>query len=195
MKNIFQNSFYSIFRASNADEIISNIEMENVDDNLLGSDCLEICRVKKYSLDAEKYSSLLRPSFKIFAKELKTLHWTLNNPKPFLIDIQQPWLSCYHRGGFQELYDHNTFDFSCVFFINDGEGFSELQFFDRNYINVSARTRDLLNITSSHTPQYNAGDIIIFPSHMMHCVSIHNSDIIRKTLSTNLRIVENGNNR
>ena len=179
MKNIFQNSFYSIFRASNADEIISNIE----NDNLLETkpDWTEFCRVKTYSLDSEKYGSLLTPSFRTFAEQLN---------KTFLIDMQEPWLNCYNRGGFQELHDHNTCDFSCVFFMNDGEGFSELQFFDRNYINVSSRTRDLLNITSSHTPQYNAGDIIIFPSHIMHCVSIHNSDIIRKTLAVNLRIVE-----
>ena len=104
MKNIFQNSFYSIFRAFNADEIISNIE----NDNLLETkpDWAEFCRVKTYSLDAEKYGSLLRPSFKRFAEQLN---------KTFLIDMQEPWLNCYNRGGFQELHDHNTFDFSCYY--------------------------------------------------------------------------------
>ena len=60
MKNIFQNSFYSMFRASNADEIISNIE----NDNLLETkpDCTEFCRVKTYSLDSEKYLSLIHIS-------------------------------------------------------------------------------------------------------------------------------------
>ena len=42
------------------------------------------------------------------------------------------------------------------------------------------------NNTCLLTKEFMAGDVLLFPSHMLHGVSPHNSDIIRKTFSFNV---------
>ena len=37
---------------------------------------------------------------------------------------------------------------------------------------------------------FEKGDILFFPSHILHGLSSHNSDVIRKTLSFNFDILD-----
>ena len=46
----------------------------------------------------------------------------------------------------------------------------------------------ILDYDCDHSVQLKAGDIMFFPGYMLHGVSPHKSDIIRKTLSFNLDI-------
>ena len=103
--------------------------------------------------------------------------------------MYNPWLNLYKRRDFQEVHDHREHDFACVFIINEGKGFGEFYFKDRN-CSLSLKTEQLVNYTDVYVPKLKVGDLIIFPCFMFHGVSPHNSDIIRKTLSFNLDIGE-----
>ena len=75
-----------------------------------------------------------------------------------------------------------------MFFANDGENFSKLFFSDRNSCNFSCKYEELISYTNTHDLDYKKGDIIFFPSHLLHGVTSHESDVIRKTMSANLNI-------
>ena len=89
------------------------------------------------------------------------------------------------KGQFQETHDHLQYDFSCVFFPTVKENFSQFYFYNRYANSVSKSWFNLLNIPSSWNPAIESGDIIFFPGSMLHAVSPHKSDEVRKTLSCN----------
>ena len=96
----------------------------------------------------------------------------------------------YKRGYHQEIHAHKGNDISSVFFVNDGENFSKLFFFDRNSCNFSSKYEELISYTNTCNLKYKKGDIAFFPSHLLHGVSPHGSDMIRKTMSANITIKE-----
>jgi len=68
------------------------------------------------------------------------------------------------------------------------EGYSQFYFLDR-HVDLSTTWRYVLsNTEQSHIPKIEAGDIIFFPGHMLHGVSPHKHDNVRKTLSCNFWI-------
>ena len=112
----------------------------------------------------------------------------------FNFTLYNPWMNFYKRGDHQEVHGHPT-HLSGVFIANDGEEFSQFYFLDKdNYsASISPSLGKILNYGGAHNVQLKAGDIMFFPGYMLHGVSPHKSDIIRKTLSFNLDIknVEN----
>ena len=48
----------------------------------------------------------------------------------------------------------------------------------------------MVNYSDNYTPELKTGDFIVFPSHILHGVTPHNSDSVRKTLSFNININE-----
>ena len=107
----------------------------------------------------------------------------------FKLKMYDPWLNLYKRGDFQEVHDHRKNDLACVFIVNEGRGFSEFYFKDRNY-SLSLKTDRMINYRNEYTPKLKTGGFIVFPSHILHGVTPHNSDSVRKTLSFNLDIGE-----
>ena len=186
MNYIFKSNFYTIYQAPNADELISKINTYTEDfiqndkftwGNKSSSD--------KIPLKWEDYGDLLIPSIRLFGKEFNVrFNFTLYNP----------WMNFYKRGDHQEVHGHPT-HLSGVFIANDGEEFSQFYFLDKdNYsASISPSLGKILNYGGAHNVQLKAGDIMFFPGYMLHGVSPHKSDIIRKTLSFNLDIknVEN----
>ena len=181
MKFIFPTNFYIQFQVPNAKEIIETIDYYNeshIDNSKFtwGSKSSS----GKIPLKWENYIELFKPSLDIFANEFNSyIDYTMYNP----------WLNLYKRGDFQEVHDHHDHDFACVFIINEGKGFGEFYFKDRNY-SLSLQTDKMINYSNEYTPKLKSGDFIVFPSHMLHGVTPHNSDIVRKTLSFNLDITE-----
>ena len=178
---IFPTNFYVHFQVPNAKEIIEIINCydESYIDNskfTWGSRCSS----EKIPLKWENYIELFEPSFDIFANEFNL---------SIKFKMYDPWLNLYKRGGFQEIHDHLYHDLSCVFIVNEGKGFSEFYFKDRNY-SLSLQTDRMINYSTEYTPKLKSGDFIVFPSHMLHGVTPHNSDSVRKTLSFNLDIGE-----
>ena len=178
MEFLFSNSFYSKFQAPNAGELISTLEMDE-GENVKYS-WSDMCNVKTYRLSTEKYLPILKPSIELFARnaaigELNYYMW-------------DPWINFYSRNGFQELHDHSNHDIVCVFFLDTGTDFSEFYFYNRNHIQWSFNWRTLMELSDRFVPTIRKGDIMFFPGHMLHGVSPHRSDKVRRTLSFNLDI-------
>ena len=182
LKFIFPTNFYVQFHVPNAKEIIETIDYydeSHVDNSKFTWG--DKCSSGKIPLKWEDYIELFKPSLNIFANEFNSyIDYTMYDP----------WLNLYKRRDFQEVHDHRENDFACVFIINEGKGFGEFYFKDRNYIFQSSKIEKMVNYSDNYIPELKTGDFIVFPSHMLHGVTPHNSDNIRKTLSFNININE-----
>ena len=178
MNHIFKANFYTKYQAPNADELINKINSYTEDSinnaefswgNKSSSD--------KIPLKWQDYLELLAPSVQLFANEFEV---------GFNYTLYDPWVNLYKRGDHQEVHNHPT-HLASVFIANDGEGFSQFYFLDSyNYTLTSTPLGELLKYNSQHTSKLKAGDIMFFPGYMLHGVTPHKSDVIRKTLSFNL---------
>tara|TARA_R110002020_G_scaffold37239_1_gene112445 strand:+ start:35177 stop:35734 length:558 start_codon:yes stop_codon:yes gene_type:complete len=177
---IFSPSFYFKYRAPNAEELIGALEHyteQDIDNS--GFKWGKQCTIDRIPLEREDYHNMLEPSLMLLSKEVN-----LN----FKYLMHAPWLNYYKRGSFQEIHGHEGNDMSCVFFANSGIGFSEFFFFDRNSVSLSIPMKSLVNYHNISKVEYEAGDILFFPSHMLHGVTPHKSDIVRKTFSVNFNL-------
>ncbi len=180
MKELFKNYFYYKYQAPNAQELIDSLssyteESINNDKFKWGNACI----IDRVPLKREDYYNLLRPSLELLMQDFGS---------KFNYDMYDPWLNFYRKGSFQDIHDHSQNDLACVFFLNDGDGFSNLYFYDRNSISLSRTLKSLLKYRNIHTVDTKSGDIIFFPAHMMHGVTPHNSDVVRKTFVTNFNL-------
>ena len=180
MKQLFPANFYTKFQAPNKKEFIDALNADS------GEDCnynwSALCDVKTSRLKATNYLDYLVPSFDILSERL---HY--NGGYHF----DDPWLNSYSRGSFQEVHDHFPWDLACVFFLNDEQGFSKFYFKDRNNVNYSPGLQDnLIWYVSPVTIDTMPGDIMFFPAHMLHGVTPHKSDVVRKTFSTNINFTK-----
>ena len=142
------------------------------------------CLVDTTFIKSSKFVKYIKPSLDLFLKEAFYSNITLN--------AQYPWINYYKEGYFQEIHDHKT-DIASVFFLNDGEGFSEFYFYNRyNNLASNALMAALddgdLNRGDKWTPKYKAGQVLFFPGTMLHGVTPHKSKVLRKTLSCNFNI-------
>ena len=179
----FTSEFYTIFPAPNADEFIDLIDQacKNKDIDNDHFDWGNKCVIDRIPLSWKDTIDLYKPSIELLYKELN---------KSFSYTLFDPWINLYKKGYYQEIHAHKGNDISSVFFVNDGENFSKLFFSDRNSCNFSCKYEELISYVNTHNLNYKKGDIIFFPSHLLHGVTSHKSDVIRKTMSANLNIKE-----
>jgi len=177
MNYIFKSNFYTVYQAPNADELINKINTyneEHIDNDHFtwGSKS----RSDKIPLKWEDYMELLEPSIQLFGKEFNV---------NFNYTLYDPWINFYKRGDHQEVHGHPPNHLSCVFMANDGEEFSQFYFIDKEF-STSYNMRKIIDHYDTYIVKLKAGDIMFFPSYMLHGVTPHKSDIIRKSLSFNL---------
>ena len=106
------------------------------------------------------------------------------------VQLNEPWINSYKKGQYQETHDHDGHVFSSVIFLNEGVNFAEFYFVDRMIDPTPHSLKKLLKMEDLWYPEVNKGDIVIFPAHMLHGVSPHKSDVVRKTLSFNIDVLE-----
>ena len=176
----FTSEFYTIFPAPNADEFIEFIN-NSKDINNDHFNWGDHCKVDRIPLSWKDTIHLYKPSIELLYKELD---------KSFSYTLFDPWINLYKRGHYQEIHGHKGYDISSVFFANDGENFSKLFFFDRNSCNFSPKYEQLISYVNTCNLKYKGGDIVFFPSHLLHGVTCHESDVIRKTMSANITVTE-----
>jgi len=186
MDYIFQSNFIFRFQPPNLDELLSKInefDHTNVDNSafIWG----EYCNVDKIPLNLDEMMPYIAPSIDCISKELEYSDGYFITP---------PWINLYSKGYFQEVHDHFPWSLACVFFVNDGENFSKFYVKDRNNVNTSQDLQKILyklnGYNSAHFINIKAGDMIVFPANMLHGVTAHNSDIVRKTFSFNLNFTK-----
>ena len=174
--NLFShNQFYIQFKAPNADELTSYVMSK--EEEYTEFPWAETCKLKTISCPWQEIEELMKPSIEVFAQHLG---------KTFSYGFDDAWISCYENGSFQETHDHLEWDFSSVFFPQQQEAdFGRFYFYDRYYNSLTSKWRQLFNTFSSWVPNHEPGDIIFFPSTILHGVTVHRSDKIRKTFSCN----------
>ena len=179
----FTSEFYTIFPAPNADEFIDSIN-ESCNSKKINNDHFiwgTYCKVDRIPLSWKDTIDLYKPSIELLYKEFS---------KSFSYTLFDPWINLYKRGYYQEIHAHKGYDISSVFFANDGEGFSKFYFSDRHSNDIHPKLGKLIGYKPINVVEYEKGDILFFPSHLLHGLSSHNSDVIRKTLSFNFDILD-----
>ena len=173
----FISNFFLQIRPPNVEELIEKFTSMAPDKE--NPDWASKSCIKTTTLPWRDYVNDITPILSTFSDMLNV---NLN------IDIQGMWLNHYEHGGYQEIHDHGDSDFSGVMFLNDGPNFSKFFFYDRMSFQVGVAVRKILNIPDSWYYPSSPGDVIIFPSTFCHGVTRHESDIVRKTLSFNLKV-------
>ena len=172
--DIFNDHFFWKFKAPNAGQLTSYINsLDSCEEAPWG----ELCSVTNISIQEDIFD-LMTPSLTLLGQEVG-LSMTMN--------MNRPWVSQYKRGDFQEVHDHNDCDLVGVFFPEYKEGYSKFYFIDRS-VNLKRPLMDIMGNRNNYIVNYSAGDIIFFPSHMLHGVSKHDHDDKRRTLSCNFWI-------
>ena len=181
MINIFNSDMYWVYEIPNFDEIMNFVDEQTVIDNSKFN-WGNLCKVDRIPLNRDDTAHLLKPSTDLFCQEFKT---------KFNFRLFDPWINLYERGYYQEVHDHVENHLACVFFLNEGENFSDFFFFNRHSNNLNPVWFEIFpQISDDHWyPKVSAGHVMFFPGNMLHGVSPHNSDITRKTLSVNLNFM------
>ena len=181
MKYLFKTNFYVKFKSPNSDELISKIEeisLNSIDNDRFGWG--HSCLVDKIPLISDDWIDLLGPNLDILSEKLKYRGG---------YNVSDPWLNVYSRHYHQEVHDHCQVDLSLVFFPHEEKDFSKFYFKDRNNINLSPQLQSVLDYRDAWLVSVKPGDIMFFPGSMLHGVSPHKSDKLRKTLSANLKLI------
>tara|TARA_Y100000052_G_C2906343_1_gene59815 strand:- start:39 stop:611 length:573 start_codon:yes stop_codon:yes gene_type:complete len=178
----FTSDFYTIFPAPNVEELTEFCNKKSKSE--VRNDLFswgKLCKVDRVPLLWEEVIDLYKPSMEILSQQLnKSFQYTMFNP----------WLNLYKKNYYQEIHDHHEHDISSVFFVNDGVDFSKFFFYDRHSLNFSETYEELISYKNTFEPDIKKGDIIFFSSHLLHGVTTHQSDEIRKTLSLNFVITD-----
>lgn len=183
MKETISNTgFYFHYRMPEFDKLLERIPKDNVvDKNFTWGN---LCKVNRTALNINDYQDILVNPLRMVSEELGVT---------FSAKILHPWINMYERGSFQEVHWHDDCDIAAVIFLNDEPDFSKFYFFDANHtqftkpwVKIITRIKE----SNIYYPKIQAGDVILFPSHMMHGVTPHQSDIIRKTMSFNVVITD-----
>ena len=189
MKHIFSSSFYLLFSLPNKKEVFETITNPKYIDKELTSLITwnEDCRVKVEELYVDKVGHLLVPSMELFLQHIRS------KKSISLINI---WKNTYNKDGFQEVHDHidherNIHVSGCIFLEDQTKDTSKFFFSNKNNMELSIWNKvtgdDTLH--SSWVPNIKGGDIIFFPSYLLHGVSPHKLRKPRTTISFNLTFV------
>ena len=177
MKSFFSHCYYHKFKAPNASEIIDEVNNDNL--RPVTYAWSDMCSVETFDLNTNKYARLLEPNINIFINEVVQ--------QRIEISVTNLWMNAYSQYAHQEIHDHCDQDFVCVFIMNTGPNFGQLYFVDRDYAIITEGWKRVMNMGDRLIPSVEQGDIIFFPGHLLHGVSTHKSNTIRKTISGNFR--------
>ncbi len=167
MKSIFPSYFCSLITPPNKDEMLKGIKNAKIDKKQEIS-WNKICRVKVDVLHPDEIIALLSPSLSMFFRE-----WGFGERKIELLNV---WKNTYKKGMYQEVHDHLPHDISgCIFFEDYNKDSGKFYFQNRHSSDIGYRWKkvfdDMNQPLISAEPRYKKGDIIFFPSHMLHGVT------------------------
>tara|TARA_Y100001968_G_scaffold69621_1_gene60750 strand:+ start:249 stop:803 length:555 start_codon:yes stop_codon:yes gene_type:complete len=177
--------FFSLITPPNKDELITKAKECELDEDQnfhWGKKCV----IKQERLNKSKILPFLIPSYIQFQNDFKEVFH-----KNFNVEILEAWRNTYFKGYFQEIHDHMSADLSAVLFLNNKiEGSGEFFFYNRHQSELGENWA--FHAAPEHSmnmkPNYRKGDILFFPSYMLHGVTPHKADEIRTTLSFNFSI-------
>ena len=184
----FYNDFYSLITPENIDEIVNHcldpaleLPKENFE---WGDECLS----EKVYLKLTGFTELLKPYI------IEVLSKLVDAGLPYGFSIDEVWKNTYHRYYHQEQHDHMGYELSFVIFMNDyQENDAKFYFVNERSRLTSPLWGEISNLMGDNfTVKEKRGNILFFPSHMLHGVSPHKSDNSRITISGNISIEQLG---
>ena len=167
INQIFPNYFYSLITPTNKEEILKAAKNAKIDKNLKREG---VPTHRQSFLFPEELGSFLVPSVQKFFKEL-------GHKDKTEVTLQSIWKNVYEKGQYQNMHDHlygyDNADLSASLFLEDDHpNASRFYFYHFNAYWIYPK----------------AGDILFFPSHMLHGVTPHNLEKPRETISFNMKI-------
>ena len=180
IRQLFPVDFFVKVRPPNFEEIISKVTALN-SESIKGEKWSVNCNVKTIRLNQSEWVPILTPGVQKFFRQIG---WQGN------VVIQRPWINFYDRGCFQEVHHHANCDFASVLFLNSGEDYARFYFQNRMCGYIPPLIKRLADIGDFWYPDIEPGDMLFFPSYLLHGVSPHHSDEIRKTLSFNIECID-----
>ena len=189
IRNIFSNNFYSLFAAPNRGDIFESLKNIKVDRVATKKVTWNTgCNVDVEILDKEAIENLFLPSLNIFFSKLESNNTNVE------VKLLSVWRNTYQKGGFQDMHDHLDGDdeechLSGCFFLDDyHKDAGNFYFYNRHSSEVPVLWRRLNTHWPSLYVEQKAGDILFFPSYMLHGVSLHKIRKPRTTISFNMKI-------
>jgi len=106
--------------------------------------------------------------------------------KPF-VEIDNFWIIVNRRNAYNAIHTHPCSDFSAVYYIKAPEEGGDLTFFNPSIDLIErAPNQNIFPTLGKFVPQDRK--LIVFPSHLKHCVTPNNSDTVRISLAFNARV-------
>ena len=174
----FCNDFYSIVNPENKNEIIEHC-LNAVELPEQEFEWGEHCLSEKVHLKLTGFSDLLKTSIIETLSEIIDVRYAYS--------LNEVWKNTYHRYYHQESHSHPNSELSFVIFMNDySENDAKFYFLnERNRVTSTTWLSLSEGMEDSIYVEPKKGDILFFPSHMIHGVTPHQSDIPRITISGN----------
>jgi|TARA_B100001250_G_scaffold247308_1_gene212629 uncharacterized protein (TIGR02466 family) len=188
--NTFIHYFHSLIDPPNVEELLKaaeNAELHEQQFFAWKNDCeIEVERLAFESMGHE----ILGPTIDAFFSQLPPVP-----PDTINIRVHEIWRSTYTRGCFQEIHDHLPHHLSGVLFLDDHEeNCGRFYFHHRHYSELTQEWKELYFPQSRMYIPAKRGQVLLFPSHMMHGVTVHRSDKIRRTVAFNINLELNKRN-
>ncbi|MAD23682.1 MAG: hypothetical protein CMO44_05850 [Verrucomicrobiales bacterium] len=184
MLDTIPHYFYSVIDPPNKEDILYVLENAELTKQ---QECSwsKGCSIQFERLDLEEdFHSLFTPSLSQFFQEIQI------DARNLKIQLHEVWRNTYQRNYFQEVHDHLPLHLSGVVFLTDEqEDDGQFFFYHKHYSEVSKEWRDVGLFGDRKIVKAERGKVLLFPSHMLHGVSIHRSDNIRRTVAFNLRFM------
>ena len=177
----FCNDFYSIVNPENKNEIIEHC-LNAVELPEQEFEWGEHCLSQKVHLKLTGFSDLLKDSIIESVAEIIDVRYAYS--------LNEVWKNTYHRYYHQESHSHPNSELSFVIFMNDySENDAKFYFLnERNRVTSTTWLSLSEGMEDSIYIEPKKGDILFFPSHMIHGVTPHQSDIPRITISGNISL-------
>ena len=177
----FCNDFYSIVSPENKNEIIEHC-LNAVELPEQEFEWGEHCLSEKVHLKLTGFSDLLKTSIIETLSEIIDVRYAYS--------LNEVWKNTYHRYYHQESHSHPNSELSFVIFMNDySENDAKFYFLnERNRVTSTTWLSLSEGMEDSIYVEPKKGDILFFPSHMIHGVTPHQSDIPRITISGNISL-------
>ena len=177
----FCNDFYSIVSPENKNEIIEHC-LNAVELPEQEFEWGEHCLSEKVHLKLTGFSDLLKTNI------IKTLSEIID--VRYAYSLNEVWKNTYYRYYHQESHSHPNSELSFVIFMNDYQENDAKFYFlnERNRVTSTTWLSLSEGMEDSIYVEPKKGDILFFPSHMIHGVTPHQSDIPRITISGNISL-------
>ena len=180
MKYIFPyNNFYTIITPDDVEGFLKSFDNVSLDPNQHFS-WKDVCKLDTKRFNREEVEPLMYPILDKFLLKFKS---------NFGLRLTDAWNNTYYKDAFQELHWHRDSDLVAVIFLDDyDEQSSKFYFVNRHAPDITNAWSKIIE-SETFFLDYKRGNVIFFPSHMLHGVTSHNKMSFRRTISLNYSIL------